>query len=95
MGALTETSATLTEFAGTMKAKVYLINPSAATGTVTVADLGTLLGAWTTLAEASATTCCGYNATVATNVATIGAIEGDGTIGSGSYLDFYLLVIGY
>lgn len=94
MGALTETLSTVTEFAGTIKCVVALID-GAATGTVTVDEFGTILGAFTQLAEASTANCCGYNVTVATNVVTCSGIEGDGTINSTGALDFYLLVIGY
>jgi hypothetical protein len=95
MGALTETAGAITEFSGQVKCWVGLINPGAATGTVTIDEFDTILGVFVTLAEDSAATCCGYSCTVSTNVVTLKGIEGDGTVCSGSQLDFYLLVIGY
>ena len=94
MAALTETSSTLTEFTGKVKAKIYLID-GASTGTVTVAEFSTICGAFTQLAEASTANCKGYATAVSSNIATCSAIKGDGSLGTSTLLDFYLLVIGY
>ena len=94
MGALTETAAQITEFAGTIKCWVAEIN-GAATGTVTVEEFSAILGAFTQLVEASTADCCGYSVTVAANVVTCTGIEGDGTANTQNAIDFYLLVIGY
>lgn len=94
MGALTETTASITEFAGTVKCFVAKIDGEAS-GTVTVGEFGTVLGAFTTLCEDSTADCCGYSTSVSTNVVTCKGIEGDGTVNTQNAIDFYLLVIGY
>lgn len=93
MGALTETSALITEFSGDYKVAVFLID-GAATGTVTVDEFSSIAGAFTTLAEDSTADNCGYSVTVATNVVTCKGIEGDGTVNTQNAIDFYLVVIG-
>ena len=56
MGALTETASAVTEFGGQIRCVVAKID-GAATGTVTVDEFGTVLGAFATLCEDSTVDC--------------------------------------
>ena len=92
--ALTETAAYITEFAGDYKVALFLINPGAVSGTVTVAEFSSIIGVVAQLAEDSTVNCKGYSTSVSSNIVTCKAIKGDGTAGTTAQLDFYLAVIG-
>lgn len=99
MSALTETTSTITEFAGDYKVAVVEVDGTTSTNdTVTIDEMTKVVGAVATLKENSTAACCGVTCAVdgtTTNQITCRLIEGDGTICTQTPLDFYLVAIGY
>ena len=99
MGALTETTSNVTEFAGKFKVAVVEIDGAVGTqgGTVTIDEMSTVLGAFTTLAEAPTADAAEVAVTdITTNVITCIEYEDDSaTVCTQNAIDFYLLAIGY
>lgn len=94
MGALTETGPGITEFSGGNRIFFAKIT-GAATGTVTIGEFTGVRSVQVSLAGDSTADCCGYSTSVSTNVVTCKGIEGDGTVATQNYVDFWLTVIGY
>lgn len=98
MGALTETTSTITEFCGVNKVAVVEFDGAAGTNTITIDELGTVLGVVGGLKEAPTADCCGVRAGVdgtTTNQINVELIEGDGTPCTQNPLDGYIIAIGY
>lgn len=100
MGALTETTSNLTEFAGAYKVVVVEVDGATGTaGTVTIDELDTLVGVFAQMKEAptadSAHIKASINATT-TNQVDCALYEDDhATACTQNATDFYLLAIGY
>ena len=106
MGALTETTSNITEFAGKFKVAAVEVDPSTSTsGTVTIDEMDTVVAAF---AQVKSTTAA-INTNVVldnpivvvnvdgttTNQINCQLLEGDGSVNTQNQLDFYLLAIGY
>lgn len=97
MSAITPTSTTITEFAGTYKVAVVKITATTSTNdTVTISGLSTVIGAVASPAAASTAACTSLSITaISNNALTVQANEGDGTICTQTPIAFYIMAIGY
>jgi len=98
MGTLTETTSTLTEFAGKNKVVIVEVDGATGTNTVTVDEFSVVLGAVGGLKEAPTADCCGVRVGVdatTTNQLNVEFIEGDGTACTQNATDAYIIAIGY
>ena len=99
MGALTETTSNITEFAGTYKMAVVEVDGAAGTeSTLTIDELSTIVAAFGTLKEASTADCCGLSVAIdgtTSNQLNIIFTEGDGTACTQNAVDAYIMAIGY
>jgi len=96
MAALTETTSNITEFGGVFKVAVVEVDGTTSTNdTVTIGEMGTVVGAVATLKEDSTAACCGVTCSASSNVVTCRLTEADGTVCTETPLDFYLVAIGY
>jgi len=98
MGALTELSSNVTEFAGDYKIAVVKVDGATGTaGTVTIDEMDTVVAAFTTLAEASTDDAATVAVTgISGNVITCVEYEDNGDTACTQHpIDFYLLAVGY
>lgn len=98
MAALTETSSTITEFAGKNKVAVVEFDGATGTNTITVDELSTVIGVVGGIKEAPTADCCGVRAGVdgtTSNQINVELIEGDGTPCTQNALDGYIIAVGY
>lgn len=98
MGALTETSSNITEFAGDYKMAVVEVDGAAGTGsTLTIDEFSSIIGAVGSLKESPTADCCGVTVEVDTGTANqlnVILVEGDGTPCTQNALDSYIIAIG-
>lgn len=96
MTAVTETSAGITEFAGHRKVFFAKVNSVTTTCTLTVEEFVSIDCVIATLAEQAVAGCAGVCcASVASNVASLNLVKGDGSASSTTVpLDYYVMVIG-
>lgn len=98
MAAYTEVSSNATEFAGNYKVVVVKVDgATGTTNTVTVDELSTVVGAFTTLAAAPTADAAEAVVTgISNNVITATLYEDDhATACTRNAIDFYILAIGY
>jgi hypothetical protein len=98
MGALTELSSNVTEFAGDYKIAVVKVDGATGTaGTVTIDEMDTVVAAFTTLAAAPTADAAEVVVTgISGNVITCVEYEDDHTTScTQNPIDFYLLAVGY
>ena len=97
MSAITPTTKNVTEFSGNYKVAVVKITATTSTNdTVTIDELGTIVGAFTSPAAATTATCAELSVTgISTNVITVQAMKAAGTICTETPIAFYVMAIGY
>jgi len=97
MAAITPTTKTVTEFAGDYKVAVVKITATTSTNdTVTISEMGTIVGATATPAAATTADCAQLSITgISTNVMTVQAMKAAGAICTQTPIAFYITAIGY
>jgi len=97
MAAITPTTKKITEFAGDYKVAVVKVTATTSTNdTVTISELGTIVGAVATPAAATTADCATMSITSITdNAMTVQANKGAGTICTQTPIAFYIMAIGY
>jgi hypothetical protein len=97
MAAISLTSKNVTEFAGDYKVAVVKVTATTSTNdTVTISDMGTIVGATASPAAATTADCALLSITgISTNVMTVQAMKAAGTICTQTPIAFYITAIGY
>jgi hypothetical protein len=97
MAALSLTSKNVTEFAGDYKVAVVKVTATTSTNdTITISDMGTIVGATATPAAATTAACAQLAITgISANVMTVQAMKAAGAICTETPIAFYVTAIGY
>lgn len=97
MAALTLTSKKVTEFAGNYKVAVVKVTATTSTNdTITISDMGTIVGATATAAAATTAACATLSLTdITDNVITVQAMKAAGGICTETPIAFYVTAVGY
>lgn len=98
MGAVTETTSTLTEFSGNYKVAVVEVDGPTSSGTLTIDEFTVIKGAIAGWKEAPTADCMAVEVEVdgtTTNQLNISLYESDWTANTQNPIDFYVFAIGY